>query len=146
MKSQTNLEKTRKSLLKLVMLLILSFTLMNCSKDDDSATTKIVKEYPENLVYRWDGFMTVNEMGGGQPINISWLVKANGLLEVVTVNQPILTGEWYMNGNIFTCTYTDYNGEVVTFQLIKSKTANMAGFKGLNQETSGAGRINMYVV
>lgn len=146
MKSKTNLEKTKKTLLRLVMLVILSFTIMNCSKDDDSTAKKMVKEYPENVIYKWDGFLTVNEMGGSQPINITWHVKANGLLEVKNGNQAILTGEWYMKGNIFTCTYTDYNGEVVTFQLIKSKTANMAGFKGLNQETSGAGRINMYVV
>ncbi len=133
-----------KNLKKILVVITFICCLFSCNKDDDTIVN--TKQYPATAVNTWDGFITVNEMGGGTPIHISWLVKPNGVMEVISGNTSIITGEWYMTGSIFTCTYKELNGDKVTFQLIKSKTLNMAGFKGLNDETSGAGRINMYVV
>ena len=124
----------------LALVLLLSFAI-SCSNDDDAVN----KEYPENMLYRWEGELTKGELSGAVT-SFAWNLKANGVLEVLQGNTVIATGIWYMNGNIFNATYTLNSGEKYTYQLIKNKALSMTGYRGLNDEVSGAGKVFLYVV
>ena len=130
--------------------IIIAFCTLSCSNDDESEVKPIAKEYPENMIKQWDGWVTDLDFGENaqNTTNMRWFIKANGVLEVFNFgspNTPLIVGTWYMNGNIFNCTYT-INGKTYTYQLIKNKSLVMVGFRGLNNETSGAGRVNIYVI
>ncbi|MEO7978649.1 hypothetical protein [Flavobacterium sp.] len=123
------------------LVLLLSFA-FSCSNDDDQT---VHKEYPENMLQRWDGQLTQGELSGTVTAFV-WNLKANGVLEVMEGNTVIATGSWYMNGNVFNGTYTLNSGEKYSYQLIKNKALVMTGFRGLNNEVAGAGRIFIFVV
>ena len=131
----------------ILALTIFSICILSCSKDND---TKVaagpVKEYPTNMIYRWDGSFRQTDLGNTAETQLIWNIKANGVMEITNGAQPTIIGEWYMIGNIFTCNYTSSSGLKMTFQLLKSKTLNMVGFRGLNGENSGSGRVYVYVV
>ena len=136
-----------KNIKTIIVLFIFGFYILSCSKDEE---TKVaagpVKEYPTNMIYQWDGTVRQTDFGFTTETQLQWNIKANGVIEIFNGAQPKIIGEWYMIGNIFTCNYTTSTGEKLTFQLLKSKTLNMVGFKGLNGETSGSGRVYIYVV
>jgi len=123
------------------LVLLISFAI-SCTNDDDQT---VYKEYPENMLYRWEGELTKGELSGAVT-SFAWNLKANGVLEVLQGNTVIATGTWYMNGNIFNATYTLNSGEKYTYQLIKNKALSMTGYRGLNDEVSGAGKVFLYVV
>jgi hypothetical protein len=128
--------------LKVILALVLLSFAFSCSNDDDQT---VHKEYPENMIQRWDGQLTQGDLGGTVTAFV-WNLKADGVLEVKEGNTVIATGTWYMNGNIFNATYTLNSGVQYSYQLIKNKALVMTGFRGLNNEVSGAGRIFVFVV
>lgn len=135
-----------KNIKTILALVIFAIGITSCSKDDEPAPRTITKEYPENMMqYPWIGEVTAFDIGG-QTTGLEWNLKPNGRLEVRNGNQPPIIGEWYMIGNIFTCKYTSATGEQWTYQLIKNSALVMVGFRGLSGETSGSGRVYMYVV
>ena len=137
-----------KNMKKILAVIVLIIGFLSCSKDNEAPKIiPIQKEYPANMIYRWDGSVRADDAGSGAvQTSLIWNVKANGVLEVINVAQPDIIGEWYMIGNIFNCTYTASDGKKYTYQLIKSKTANMVGFRGINGETSGSGRVYIQVI
>ena len=131
----------------IVAIFICIFCISSCSKDDDTkVAAEPLKEYPTNMIYKWDGSYRQTDFGTNPDTQLIWDIKANGVMEITNAAQPPIIGEWYMIGNIFTCSYTSSTGIKMTFQLLKSKTLNMVGFRGLNGETSGSGRVYVYVV
>ena len=133
--------------LKIILaLLIFTFCILSCSKEEEKAPVGPVKEYPAEMIYPWSGTVRQADFGFTAETDLDWNIKADGVLEVRNANQPKIIGEWYMIGNIFTCTYINTVGVKLTFQLLKSRSLNMVGFRGLNGETSGSGRVYVYVV
>ena len=85
-------------------LLICTFCILSCTKDEEAKVpVEPIKEYPSNMtLYPWDGRVTSSDNGFPPQTNLRWDIKANGVLEVLNGNQPKITGECYMIGNIFT--------------------------------------------
>ena len=136
-----------KNIKTILALFIFAFCILSCSKDEEAKPIAgPLKEYPANMIYQWDGTVRQTDFGFTTETALRWNIKANGVLEILNGAQPAIIGEWYMIANVFTCNYTSNTGEKLTFQLLKSKTLNMVGFKGLNGETSGSGRVYIYVI
>ena len=136
-----------KNIKTILALFIFAFCILSCSKDEEAKPIAgPLKEYPANMIYQWDGTVRQTDFGFTTETALRWNIKANGVLEILNGAQPAIIGEWYMIGNVFTCNYTSNTAEKLTFQLLKSKTLNMVGFKGLNGETSGSGRVYIYVI
>ena len=133
---------------KTILLFVITLFVISCSKDNEAPKIiPIQKEYPANMIYRWDGSVRADDAGSGAvQTSLIWNVKANGVLEVRNGAQPLIIGEWYIIANIFNCTYIAIDEKKYTYQLIKSKTLNMVGFRGLNGETSGSGRVYIQVI
>ena len=136
-----------KNIKTILALFIFAFCILSCSKDEETKVAAApVKEYPANMIYQWDGTFTQTDLGNTPTTSLTLNVKSNGVLEVLRWNQPTIIGDWYMIGNILTCTYTSSSGERLSYQRIKGKTFLMVGFRGLNGETFGAGRVRLDVV
>ena len=138
-----------KNIKTILVLFIFAFCILSCSKDEEAKPIAgPIKEYPANMIYQWDGTVTQDDFGNTGQTSLRWTIKANGVLEVLDFanpNSPLIAGTWFMNGNIFYCTYT-ISGKTYTYQLIKNKALVMVGFRGLNGETSGSGRVHIFVV
>lgn len=140
-----------KNLETIFAIFTLTCSLLSCSKSDDPKSQAPSKEYPASIIYQWDGSVTATDFGTTYPQKTLRLkVKANGILEVFTdegvaQTTPIIS-EWYTQGDIFYCSYTSSNGKKYTYKLLRNKDLNMVGFRGINGETSGAGRIYIFVV
>ena len=131
----------------ILSLFIFAFCILSCSKDEEAkAPVGPIKEYPANMIYVWSGTVTRTDNNNTIASQLIWDIKANGVLEVNNGNQPKIIGEWYLIGNIFTCSYKSISGALLTYQLIKNKELVMTGFRGLNGETSGAGHVIMLVI
>ena len=133
-----------KNIKTIFVLLFLTICISSCSNDDDN---KISKEYPESMIYQWDGYVYQTDLPFGQTTPLKWFIKSNGVLEVYNFDNvdELIVGNWYMNDNIFYCTYT-INSITYNYELIKNTALIMTGFRGINNETSGAGQVEMFVV
>ena len=142
-----------KKLKKILAVIVLLIGFLSCTKDNEEpkiVPVTVQKEYPTFVLERWDGSVTDTDFINGNEEMIGWNVKANGVLEVYRdegVSQTTaIKGEWYMQGDIFYCTYLSKNGKNYTYKLIKNKALVMLGFRGINGETSGSGRVYIYVI
>lgn len=140
-----------KNLKTILALLIFASSIMSCSKDDEPAAKVIAREYPADMIInQWNGSSRETDFGNTPEKMLEWHLKANGVLEVSydegVFQQTRILGEWYMQGNIFYCTYISKNEKKYTYKLLKNKSLVMIGFRGINGETSGAGRVYIYVI
>lgn len=142
-----------KNLKTIFALLCFSSIILSCSKDEETkpTTSAIVKEYPASMIYDWNGSVTASDFGTTSPQKqLRWKVKANGVLEIIQDDGAFpptsITGEWYMQGDTFYCSYLSSNGNKYTYKLLKNKDLNMVGFRGINGLYSGSGRVYVYVI
>ena len=133
-----------KKLKIIAALILLIFFAFSCSNDDDSETVR--KEYPENMLHNWEVVLSPSEYSTEGKIGFNCTLKPNGVLELKEGAVVTAIGTWYMKGNIFNCTYTLNSGGTFSYQLIKGKNLFMTGYRGINNEVTGAGKIEMFVV